>query len=71
MPRAEAQGRYKFPRKTPIVRPQKNGIEWRANLTQSANAEGNAMDGTDARELSEAELWAGARSPNTFRLPAR
>jgi hypothetical protein len=53
---AEAQHRYKFPRKTPIVRPQKNGIEWRVNLTQLANREGNAMDGTDARELSEAEV---------------
>ncbi|MDB5859649.1 MAG: hypothetical protein JWQ76_3338 [Ramlibacter sp.] len=53
---AEAQHRYKFPRKTPIVRPQKSGIEWRVNLTQLANSEGNAMDGTDARELSEAEV---------------
>src|SRR6478735_2817780 len=53
---AEAQHRYKFPRKTPIVRPQKSGIEWRVNLTQLANREGNAMDGTDARELSEAEV---------------
>ena len=53
---AEAAGRYKFPRKTPIVRPQKSGIEWRVNLTQLANAQGNAMDGTDARELSEAEM---------------
>jgi hypothetical protein len=52
---AEAAGRYKFPRKTPIVRPQKSGIEWRVNLTQLANAQGNAMDGTDAQELSDAE----------------
>lgn len=56
MLRAEAEGRYKFPRKTPIVRPQKSGIEWRVNLTQLANREGNAMDGTDARELSDAEV---------------
>jgi glycine/D-amino acid oxidase-like deaminating enzyme len=53
---AEAEGRYRFPRKTPIVRPQKSGIEWRVNLTQLANAQGNAMDGTDAEELSEAEM---------------
>jgi hypothetical protein len=53
---AEAAGRYRFPRKTPIVRPQKSGIEWRVNLTQLANAEGNAMDGTDADELSQAEV---------------
>jgi hypothetical protein len=56
MLQAEAEGRYRFPRKTPIVRPQKSGIEWRVNLTQLANREGNAMDGTDARELSEAEV---------------
>jgi glycine/D-amino acid oxidase-like deaminating enzyme len=53
---AEAAGRYRFPRKTPIVRPQKSGIEWRVNLTQLANAQGDAMDGTDARELSDAEM---------------
>jgi hypothetical protein len=56
MLQAEAEGRYRFPRKTPIIRPQKSGIEWRVNLTQLANAEGNAMDGTDARELSDAEV---------------
>jgi glycine/D-amino acid oxidase-like deaminating enzyme len=53
---AEAAGRYKFPRKTPIVRPQKSGIEWRVNLTQLANADGNAMDGVSAQELSDAEI---------------
>ncbi|MGV3569704.1 MAG: FAD-dependent oxidoreductase [Ramlibacter sp.] len=56
MAEAEAAGRWKFPRKGAIVRPQKSGIEWRANVTQLANREGNAMDGTDARELSEAEV---------------
>lgn len=56
MLKAEAEGRYKFPRKTPIVRPQKSGIEWRVNLTQLANAQGHAMNGTDAQELSQAEV---------------
>jgi glycine/D-amino acid oxidase-like deaminating enzyme len=56
MQEAQAAGRYTFPRKTPIVRPQKSGIEWRVNLTQLANAQGNAIDGTDAIELSEAEM---------------
>ena len=56
MQQAQAAGRYRFPRKTAIVRPQKSGIEWRVNLTQLANAQGNAIDGTDARELSEAEM---------------
>jgi hypothetical protein len=40
MLQAEAEGRYRFPRKTPIVRPQKSGIEWRVNLTQLANEQG-------------------------------
>jgi glycine/D-amino acid oxidase-like deaminating enzyme len=53
---AEAQGRHRFPRKTPIVRPQKSGIEWRVNLTQLANADGNALDGTDADQLTQAEV---------------
>jgi hypothetical protein len=56
MREAEAAGRYRFPRKGAIVRPQKSGIEWRVNLTQLANREGNAMNGTDAIELSEAEV---------------
>jgi hypothetical protein len=56
MAQAQAAGRYRFPRKGAIVRPQKSGIEWRVNLTQLANREGNAMDGTDARELSDAEV---------------
>jgi len=56
MARAQAEGRWRFPRKGAIVRPQKSGIEWRVNLTQLANANGDAMDGTDALELSEAEM---------------
>lgn len=56
MAQAEAEGRYRFPRKGAIVRPQKSGIEWRVNLTQLANAQGNAMNGVDADELSDAEV---------------
>jgi hypothetical protein len=56
MAEAQAAGRYRFPRKGAIVRPQKSGIEWRVNLTQLANARGDAMDGTDAQELSDAEI---------------
>ena len=56
MQQAQDEGRYRFPRKGAIVRPQKSGIEWRVNLTQLANPQGNAMDGTDAVELSEAEV---------------
>jgi hypothetical protein len=56
MAQAEAAGRHKFPRKAAIVRPQKSGIEWRVNVTQLANEEGRALDGSDARELSRAEV---------------
>ena len=55
MEQAAAKGR-KFPRKGPIVRPQKNPSEWRVNVTQIANAQGEAADGTDAEELSAAEV---------------
>lgn len=52
---AEQRGR-KFPRRTPIIRPQKNSAEWRANVTQLANADGSPVDGTDAAQLSAAEI---------------
>jgi hypothetical protein len=55
MEQAEAAGR-RFPRKKPIVRPQKNPIEWRANLTQIKNPDGRAVSGIDARELSYGEI---------------
>lgn len=55
MDEAEKRGR-KFPRKTPIIRPQKNPTEWRANVTQLANADGSPVDGTNAAQLSDAEV---------------
>jgi hypothetical protein len=55
MDEAEKKGR-KFPRKKPIVRPQRNPIEWRANLTQIKNPSGTAVNGIDARELSYGEV---------------
>jgi hypothetical protein len=55
MEAAASKGR-KFPRKGPIVRPQKNPSEWRVNVTQIANAQGDAVDGTNAEELSAAEI---------------
>jgi len=55
MEEAEQKGR-RFPRKKPIVRPQRNPIEWRANLTQIKNSEGRAVNGIDARELSFGEI---------------
>jgi hypothetical protein len=55
MEEAEKQGR-RFPRKKPIVRPQRNPIEWRANLTQIKNPDGTAVNGIDARQLSYGEV---------------
>jgi hypothetical protein len=55
MEEAEKKGR-KFARKKPIVRPQKNPMEWRVNVTQLANADGSPVDATDAVQLSAAEV---------------
>jgi hypothetical protein len=52
---AEKRGR-EFPRKKPIVRPQRNPIEWRANLTQIKNPDGTAVSGIDARQLTYGEV---------------
>ncbi len=53
---AQAAGRYDFPRRGAILRPQRNPREWRANVTQLRNAEGRAVDATDAVQLSAAEV---------------
>jgi hypothetical protein len=55
MEEAEKTGR-RFPRKTPIIRPQKNPVEWRANVTQLGNPDGTPVDGTDAAQLSRGEI---------------
>src|SRR5690606_12722355 len=49
-------GLYKFPRSGAILRPQINPTEWRVNVTQVRNAEGNAMNSVDAAELSLGEI---------------
>jgi len=56
MDAAEAAGEFRFPRRGAIVRPQKHAYEWRVNVTQLADVEGRAIDGTDAWSLSDAEL---------------
>ena len=53
---AEAAGEFRFPRRGAIVRPQKHAYEWRVNVTQLKNADGSAVDGTDARSLSAGEV---------------
>jgi hypothetical protein len=55
MEEAERRG-MRFPRKGAIVRPQKHATEWRVNVTQLRSANGRALDGTDARELSAGEI---------------
>jgi hypothetical protein len=49
-------GVYQFPREGAILRPNIDPREWRANVTQIRNAAGRAMNGVDARELTEGEL---------------
>ena len=56
MDEAEAAGEFRFPRRGAIVRPQRHAGEWRVNVTQLKNADGSAVDGTDARSLSGGEL---------------
>ncbi len=56
MEEAEASGTHHFPRKKPIVRPQRNPLEWRSNLTQLSNDDGSAVDGTDVRQLTHGEI---------------
>src|SRR3990172_10562737 len=55
MEEAEKKGR-RFPRKGAIVRPQKNPIEWRANLTQIKNPDGSPVSGIDAEQMSYGEI---------------
>ena len=56
MNEAEEAGTHTFPRKKPIVRPQRNPLEWRANLTQLRNPDGSPVDGTDVDQLTHGEL---------------
>lgn len=54
--KAAKPGEYRFAREGAILRPNIDPREWRANVTQIRNAEGRAMNGVDARELSAGEL---------------
>ncbi len=66
MDEAEQAGTHTFPRKKPIVRPQRNPLEWRANLTQLRNADGGAIDGTDVDELTRGELTGRQQALDAF-----
>src|SRR3989441_3115523 len=67
MEAAERKGR-KFPRKKPIVRPQPNPVEWRANLTQIRNADGSAVSGIDAEQLAWGEVEGRRQVWDTFQF---
>jgi len=63
---AEKAGTHTFPRKKPIVRPQRNPLEWRANLTQLRREDGGAIDGTDVGELTRGELTGRQQALDAF-----
>ncbi|GAA3661905.1 FAD-dependent oxidoreductase [Microbacterium marinilacus] len=66
MEAAEAAGTHTFPRKKPIVRPQRNPIEWRSNVTQLSNEDGTAVDGVDVHQLTRGELQGRQQVKDVF-----
>jgi hypothetical protein len=66
MDAAERAGTHSFPRKKPIVRPQRNPLEWRANLTQLSSTDGTAIDGTDVEQLTRGELQGRQQALDAF-----
>jgi hypothetical protein len=66
--RSQQPGRYRFPREGAILRPQIQPSEWRANVTQIANADGKAMNAVDAGELSAGEVEGRRQVVEYFRF---
>ncbi|MBT2336557.1 FAD-dependent oxidoreductase [Variovorax paradoxus] len=64
----EHPGRYRFPRDGAILRPQIHSSEWRANVTQIANADGRAMNAVDGAELSAGEVEGRRQILEYFRF---
>jgi hypothetical protein len=70
MDAAEKRG-VRFPRKGAIVRPQKHSNEWRVNVTQVKTPDGDAVDETDARELSAGEIEGRSQAMMFFEFLRR
>jgi 2-polyprenyl-6-methoxyphenol hydroxylase-like FAD-dependent oxidoreductase len=51
-----AATRHTFARRGAILRPQRDPTRWRANVTQLRNAQGQAANALDPRELTQAEF---------------
>src|SRR5437588_11469249 len=66
MEKAQASGTHRFPRKGAIVRPQKSGIEWRANFTQLARADGSAVNGLEPDEPTRGETDGRKQAAKAF-----
>lgn len=66
MDKAEASGTHRFPRKSPIVRPQRSGIEWRVNFTQLAGEDGTAVSGIDPDQMTRGEIEGRRQAVDAF-----
>jgi hypothetical protein len=65
MTEAEKSGRFKFARRSAVVRPQPHATEYRVNITQVRTPEGFAVSGLDTDELSYGEV-DGRRQAGDF-----
>jgi hypothetical protein len=70
MDEAETRG-MRFPRKKPVVRPQKNPIEWRVNVTQMKKPDGSALNGADVDELTAGEIEGRRQAMEFFEFLKR
>lgn len=70
MDEAEKRG-VRFPRRKPVVRPQRNPIEWRVNVTQLKKPDGSAVNGADADELTAGEIEGRRQAMEFFEFLKR
>jgi glycine/D-amino acid oxidase-like deaminating enzyme len=64
MAQAEADGAFKFPRKSAMINPQHHAGQWRINATQISRG-GRPLDGSNAEDLSYGEI-EGRRQVQDF-----